>query len=136
MPFFIFFEGWSYYHDQQYKEALELFKLAYDMEGAPLFMNTAYLSNAYFKLGDMETSRLYREELEDKAASGTNQLNMALAMVAAAQSDKEVTLTLLESAQLKKDVGLAYMMNIDPIFKSLYDEPRFIEIRRKMQYFE
>lgn len=135
-PFFKFFLGWSYYHDQQYGKALEQFKLAYQIDGAPLFMNTAYLSNVYYQLGESEKSRQYHDVLKEKSAAGIHQVDMALAMVAAAQSDKETTLTLLEKSQNKKDVGFAYMVNVDPIFKPLYEDPRFIEMRKKMQYFE
>jgi hypothetical protein len=28
------------------------------------------------------------------------------------------------------------MVHADPLFKPLYEEPRFVEIRRKMQYYD
>jgi hypothetical protein len=87
-------------------------------------------------LGKQTEADQYRNELEQRMTSGEYNLNLAMAMISAAQSDAAETLTRLEKAQEDRDFGVAYIMNVDPIFKPLYEETRFKEIRRKMQYYE
>jgi adenylate cyclase len=134
VPLFQFFVGLSYYHDNQFNEALEFFEKASAAIG--FHMSYAYLSNTHFKLGNIQKSEQYRQELERRMASGNLNVYLALAQVAAAQSNIDETLTWLEKAQENSSATFAYMANVDPIFLPLVDEPRFIEIRRKMQYFE
>ncbi len=136
IPFFQFFVGWSYYHDNQFAEALKYFEKAFETDEVPFNWNVAYLSNSHFKLGNIVESERYRQELEKRMASGDHQVNLAMAMVAVAQTNIDETLTWLEKAQEKSEYGIAYMINVDPIFKPLYEEPRFVEIRRKMQYYD
>jgi len=59
-----------------------------------------------------------------------------MAMIAAVQADHNETLTWLVKAQIENDHALAFVLNVDPIFKPLYEEPRFIETRKKMQYYD
>lgn len=136
IPIFQFYVGLSYYHDNQFTEALKHFEKAYKSKDVPLHHNVAYLSNSHFMLGNQAESDRYRQELERRIAAGAHQVNLAMAMISAAQSNVDETLTWLEKAQKKSEYVLAYMMNADPIFKPLYEEPRFVEIRRKMQYYE
>ena len=98
--------------------------------------DVAYLSNTHFMLGNQTEADRYRNELEQRMTSGEYNLNMTMAMITAAQSDSDETLTWLEKAQEKNESLFAYMVNVDPIFKPLYEESRFVEIRRKMQYYE
>ena len=42
----------------------------------------------------------------------------------------------LELAFNREEFNLILMTGIDPVFKILHEEPRYIEIRRKMQAFE
>ena len=134
IPFTQFFLGWSYYHDQQFSKALPYLENAYKSDAFNFVV--AYLSNTHFMLGDQTEADRYRNELEQRMTSGKSNLDMAMAMIAAAQSDSTETLTWLEKAQEKNESIFAYMVNVDPIFKPLYEEPRFVEIRRKMQYYE
>ncbi len=134
IPFFHFFVGWSYYHDGQFSKALPYLENAYKSEAFNFV--AAYLSNVHFMLGNQDDADRYRLELEQRMASGEYNLNLAMAMVAAAQTNLDETLTWLEKAQGEKEYTFAYMVNVDPIFKPLYEESRFVEIRRKMQYYD
>jgi len=136
IPFFQFFVGLSYYHDGQFTKALKHFEKAFESDEIPINYNVAYLSNSHFKLGNTAESERYRQELERRIASGAHQVNLAMAMISAVQSNVDETLTWLEIAQEKNEYPMAYMVHADPIFKPLYEEPRFVEIRRKMQYYE
>ena len=134
IPFTQFFVGWSYYHDQQFSKALPYLENAYRFNA--FNFDVAYLSNTHFMLGNQTEADRYRNELEQRMTSGEYNLNMTMAMITAAQSDSAETLTWLEKAQEKNESLFAYMVNVDPVFKFLYEEPRFVEIRRKMQYYE
>ncbi|WP_297692725.1 hypothetical protein [uncultured Eudoraea sp.] len=134
IPFTQFFLGWSYYHDQQFSKALPYLENAYKSDAFNFVV--AYLSNTHFMLGDQTEADRYRNELEQRMTSGKSNLDMAMAMITAAQSDSAETLTWLEKAQEKNESLFAYMVNVDPIFKPLYEESRFVEIRRKMEYYE
>jgi len=133
---FNFFLGWSYYHDNQFEEAIRVLRRKYDIGELPLALNVAYLSNAYHKLGNKNESEKYRLELESRLASGEHHINISLAMIEAGRNHKNETLTYLEKALLDRESAVAYMTNNDPIFNSLHEDPRFIEIRKKMQYYE
>jgi len=134
IPFTQFFLGWSYYHDGQFSKALPYLENAYKSNA--FNFDVAYLSNTHFMLGNQAEADRYQNELERRMASGELNLNFGMAMIAAAQSDSDETLTWLEKAQEKNESTFAYMVNVDPVFKFLYEEPRFVEIRRKMQYYE
>jgi len=137
IPYFNFFLGWSYYHDNQYSKALEYFeKVFQSVDVVPIYMNVAYMSNSFFKLGNKVKSEEFRLELKRRMDSGSKDTNLAMAMIAAAQSNNDETLFWLEKAQRNLDTGFAYMVNVDPIFKQILEEPRFIEMRRKMQYYD
>jgi len=136
IPFFQFFVGLSYYHDGQFTKALKHFEKAFESDEIPINYNVAYLSNSHYMLGNKAESERYRQELERRIASGAHQVNLAMAMISAVQSNDDETLTWLEIAQEKSEYPMAYMVHADPLFKPLYEEPRFVEIRRKMQYYE
>jgi len=136
IPFFHFFLGWSYYHDQQFTEAIKHFEKAYENDLVPLHMNVAYLSNAHFMIGNKVESERYLLVLKKRMEAGNHHVNLAMAMISAAQSDVDQTLSWLEKSQEKRENTFAYMVNVDPIFKRLLENPRFIEMRRKMQYYD
>jgi TolB-like protein len=115
IPFFQFFVGLSYYHDGQYTKALKYFEKAFESEDIPIHFNVAYLSNSHYMLGNKAESERYRLELERRIASGAHQVNLAMAMISAVQSNVDETLTWLEIAQEKSEYPLAYMVHADPI---------------------
>jgi len=110
------------------------FEKAYELK--TFSFPVAYLSNLHFILGNESESKRYKQELEEKLVSDEHNLNLAMAMISASQSDFDQTLAWLERAQEQYDYTFAHMVNVDPIFKPLYEDPRFKEIRRKMQYYD
>ena len=136
IPYFNFYLGWSYYHDNEFEKALPYFEKAYQFGEKSIAFNVAYLSNTYRQLGDQNKSNQYFNELLDRLKSGENHINLPLAMVFAAQNNVEETLTRLEMAQNDKEYAFAYMINTDLIFRPFHKEPRFIELRKKVQYYE
>jgi len=99
-------------------------------------MNVAYLSNAHFMLSNKVESERYLQVLKRRMESGDHHVNLAMAMISAAQSDVDETLSWLEKSQEKRENTFAYMVNVDPIFKPILENPRFVEMRRKMQYYD
>jgi class 3 adenylate cyclase/TolB-like protein/Tfp pilus assembly protein PilF len=132
IPIFKFFVGWSYFHDGKYTNALQYLEKAYAEN--PFNFVVAYLSNAHYKLGNASEANRFRDELIQRISSGEHNLNLAMAMVSAVQSNVDETINWLEKAQRKYEYTFGYMVNIDPVFKPLYAEPGFIEIRKRMQY--
>ena len=132
IPFFNFYLGLSLYHDNKYKDAIHHFEKALDTEGILIGFSAAYLSNAHYKLNNHVESSLYKMGVEKRQSFGEHHLNLAMAMISAVQNNNQETLKWLEKSQKESDWGLAFEIMFDPIFKHLIDEPRFIEIRRKM----
>ncbi|MBT8113511.1 MAG: hypothetical protein KJO47_07510 [Gammaproteobacteria bacterium] len=135
-PFFVFSLGWSYYHDNNFTVALKHLQRAHDMLETSIGQNTAYLSNVYYKLGNIAESDKYKKELLDRINEGEYHLYLPMAMISAARNEKEETIRWLEKAFKERESTLAYMMNVDPIFKPYYEEPEFINIRKEMQYYD
>jgi TolB-like protein/Tfp pilus assembly protein PilF len=132
LPIFQFFVGWSYFHDEKYTKALQYLEKAYAEN--PFNFVVAYLSNVHHKLGNAAEAKRFRDELIRRMSSGEQNLNLAMAMVTAVQSNSDETISWLDKAQRKYEYTFGYMVNIEPVFKPLYEEPGFIEIRKRMQY--
>ena len=133
---FNFNVGRSYYHNFQFEEALIYFDKAHNQNDVPMSMNVAYLSNTLFKLGELEKSELFRLELEERLKNGEFNMNLAMAILSTLNNESDDTLTWLEKSQENMESGFASTVNIDPIFKPYWNEPRFVEIRKKMQFYE
>jgi len=136
IPFFNFYLGWSYYHDNQYEKALAAFKKTYEFDDWSIAFNVAYLSNTYLKIGNQQQSEEYLKELLDREQSGEKHVNLSLAMIYAARNDADKTLEYLEIAYSNREYAFAYMINTDLIFRPYYEEPRFIELRKKVQFYQ
>ena len=136
VPLFNFFYGWSFYHNDELDESIKILERAYHLDKEPIALTVAYLSNAHYKVGNQTESERYRLELKERHAQGEHHISLSLAMVELGRNNKEEALGYLEESILNRDSGSGYLINIDPIFKSLYNEPRFIEIRKKLQYYE
>ncbi len=136
IPFFYFFLGLSYYHDHQYSAAIQYFNKAYQFSTTPIPLSISYLSNAYFQLGDIKKSNQYYEELAERIKAGEKQLSMRMAVLFAARKDVDKTIEWLNLAYQNKDHALAYMMNVDPIFRPFYENAAFKRIRTEMQYYK
>jgi len=87
-------------------------------------------------LGEQQMSDKYLNELLEREKSGENHVNLPLAMIYAARNDTNKTLEYLEIALLKRDYAFAYMINTDLIFRPYYKEQRFIDLRKKVQFYE
>ncbi len=129
------FLGWNLYHTGQYEKSKEQLLKTYRESELPITLNVAYLSNTYFQLGDVKNADKYLQELITRDASGEHHVNLYIAAVYLARGDKDKALDYLEKALDQKNWGMALFVNLDPLFKQLYDEPRFVKIRRTIQYY-
>lgn len=136
IPFFNFFLGWSYYHGGKYEEAIPYLKRTYNFEEFALPLATAYLSNSYYKMGNLKESEVYKNEILNRLEAGHHHLHLALGTMAAARGEGEEVRRTLEKAWQDKDFGIAYFLNVDPIFKSYLQEPWVRTLRENMQYFD
>ena len=136
VPLFRSLLGIIYYHQERYQEAQEVLAAAYRGQGYTPPRVMAYLSNTYYKLGNLEKNNIYRDSLEVMLASGETQVLDDLATVAAVQGEDDLALSFLERQQEEGVTSPAYLMNVDPVFKKYYQNPRFVEMRRKMNYYD
>ena len=136
LPVFTSWLGWSFYHGGNYEKALEILLTTYNENPLSIGMNIAYLSNTYLKLGDKGKSDFYFEELKKRSLEGEHHLNYSIATVYMARKDFEHALDHLEIALRNGAWGIAVNSSIDPIFQPIHEDPRFIEFRKKMQYYE
>tara|TARA_Y100000385_G_C13092482_1_gene639501 strand:- start:547 stop:2673 length:2127 start_codon:yes stop_codon:yes gene_type:complete len=130
------FLGWNYYHTNEYDLALDQLLNTYRESELPISLNVAYLSNTYYQKGDRLNSDKFLQELMDRDYKGEHHINLYIATVYVARGENKIALDYLEKAFKSNNWGMALMMNLDPIFQSLYDDRRFIEIRKRMQYYQ
>jgi len=135
IPYFNFYCGMSYYHDNKYGEAINYLEKAIDADGVLIALSTAYLSNAYFMLNDDVESERYKKELAKRQQSGEHHTNYPMALISAARNERENTLMWLEKAKKNSDWGISRSM-WNPLFKSIRNDPKFVEIRNEMLYGE
>jgi TolB-like protein/Tfp pilus assembly protein PilF len=132
IPFFNFHLGLSYYHDNKYEEAIDHLEKALDAKGKLIARSLAYLSNAHYKLNNLDESERYRKDLERRLDLGEHYINLPKAIISAARNERLNTLKWLEKAQDNMEWGLAVITMFDPIFKPFMNETRFVKIRKKM----
>ena len=130
-PFFNYYLGWVYYHTGDYNNALKYLLRAADKEEYPMGYALAFISNAYYKLGDMDQSEQYRKMLVVRQSSGLPNQIIPLAMVSSARGQVKEAISYLELAYQDKEFGYAWYLNVDPVFNDLRDIPSFIELINK-----
>lgn len=135
IPFFNSFLGWSYYYNKQYDEALKYLTKAYENSPIPARMIMSTLSNTYFKKGDKINADRYLKELLDRHAAGEHGLDLNIAYIYLERNNIEKTLEHLEQGLENSDFGFAVNLSLISKFQTLEGEPRFEEIRRKIQYY-
>ena len=128
IPLFNFAVGWSLYHNGNYEESIGYFENFRINDTLKVGVHLAYLSNAYFKLGDLEKSKLYLRHLQQRIDNGGSALNMSMALISAEQNNDEVTIDYLKKAYEIKEPMMTYLMGLDPLFKPLKDNPGYIKI--------
>jgi tetratricopeptide (TPR) repeat protein len=136
VPIFNYLLGWSYYHNGQLKESIKHFETARLTDSIDIAIHIAYLSNIYYQLNQVELSEKHRNELLARQSNGEETINMPMAILSAVQGTKEETLEYLELAFEQREPNMSYLMNVDPLFTPLHEEPRFIAIRKKMGYYD
>ena len=134
IPFFNYNIGWTYYHIEDFKNALFYLNKAYADENEPIGNLLAFLSNTHFRLGNIELSEHYLDILLKRQSIGKANLNIPLAMVSIGRGKTEEALHFLEKAYKEKEYGFAWFLNIDPIFDELKDNIAFIELNNKIGF--
>jgi hypothetical protein len=83
---------------------------------------------------DVESER-YKKELAKRQQSGEHHTNYPMAMISTVRNERENTLMWLEKAKENSDWGTSRSM-WNPLFKSIRNDPKFVEIRNEMLYGE
>lgn len=136
VPIFRYQTGWAYFHQGRYEKAIELLLQAYKGQAYTPTTISAYLSNAYYKAGDRKKSEAYKDTIEVKLAAGETHVLADLATIAAVRGQDDLALTYLERHQKESIVSMAYLLNVDPVFRKYEGYPRFRVLREKMKYYE
>ena len=134
IPFFNYNIGWTYYHIEDYENALLFLNKAIAGETEPIGVVLAFLSNTHYKLGDIEMSDSYRDIILKRQSVGKANLNIPLAMVSIGRGKTKEGLNFLEKAYKEKEYGFAWFLNIDPIFDELKDNSTFVELNNKVGF--
>jgi len=130
--FFRHWVGWANYHTGNYQESINLLEIAAsDTLNSFIHHSKAFLSVAYLKTSNAERSAYYHNLLIELQSEGARNISIPLAMIAAAQRNDEKTFHYLDKAYNEKDYGFAYLLNIDPVFDHLRDNPQFIELLKR-----
>ena len=136
VPVFRYQTGWAYFHQGRYRESVELLERAYEGVGYTPPANLSYLSNGYYKLGDMDRSETYRDTLLNRLEKGQKTVLVDLAAIAAVRGEDEQALRYLERHQEESIVSLAFQINVDPVFKKYEGNPEFRALRERTGYYE
>ncbi len=134
IPYFNYNIGWTYYHIEDYENALLFLNKAIAGETEPIAYVLAFLSNTHFKMGNNEMSEYYRDIMLKRQSSGKANLDIPLAMVSLGRGKTEEALHFLKKAYKEKEYGFAWSLNIDPIFDEIKDNATFIELINKVGF--
>jgi TolB-like protein/Tfp pilus assembly protein PilF len=127
-PYFIYNVGWTYYHIGEFENAIHYLNKTITSKTEAMGVVLAFLSNAHFKLGNIEKSYDYHDTLLERQSSGKPNVNIPLAMVSAGRGETQETLNYLEKAYKEKEYGFAWFLNSDPVFDDLRGNATFIEL--------
>jgi tetratricopeptide (TPR) repeat protein len=110
-------------YEKHYRDTIPFYKIPYFC---------GHLGVAFFKTGNKEKSGEYLDELlarSQKTAIGSPAFFAAA--IYTSMGDKVNAIRLLDQAYRNKEVEL-YWLKVDPLFRSLHDEPGFRDLIRKM----
>jgi serine/threonine-protein kinase len=120
-----------YFNQGNYPEMISTLSEASEMtKGNAEALGT--LAFAYGRSGASERARAIRTELEQRAKEKYVP-SYALAAAAEGIGDREAALDLLEKAHAEKE-PLIVFLKVEPKWNDLREEPRFVELMRKMNF--
>jgi tetratricopeptide (TPR) repeat protein len=122
--------GWIYYKMGETEKALEIFLKVQKLIGSEL-KGTAFLGYIYARMGKTEKAveclkKLKIREAEDKEVS----LHLDFAIVYIGLNDFDKAFGWLEAAYEEKLGGLLFIGTRN--WKEIHDDPRYIQLRKKM----
>ncbi|MDH2901347.1 MAG: adenylate/guanylate cyclase domain-containing protein [archaeon] len=121
--------GKTYLQKSLFEEGVSMMQKAVEMSGGSA-LGKAYLAYAYGVSGSKEEAKAIINELVEMSKKQyVSAFNLAVACCGL--GDKEATIEWLEKAFDQRAGGL-FKINVDPMFDSLRDEPRFQELVRKI----
>ncbi len=134
IPYFNYNVGWAYYHNDDFENAIHYLNKAAAGETEPMGSILAFLSNAHFKMGDIEKSYNYHDIILKRQSSGKPNVYIPLAMVSAGRGETQETLHYLEKAYEDREYGFAWFLNSDPVFDDLRGNATFIELINRVGF--
>ncbi len=135
IPSFAMFVGLANFHAKNYNVALEYFNYVSDGENKVSGFVEAYLSSIFWKEGNKTLSDTHKQNVLKRLANGEHHLNWPMAIIHLSRNEIDIALDYLEESFAKDENTLAFFTSLDPIFDILNDHPRFIELRKQMNYY-
>ncbi|MEP6781052.1 MAG: hypothetical protein ABJC26_14250, partial [Gemmatimonadaceae bacterium] len=126
----VMIEGWIHLEEQKFGEAVTPLLKARTL-GAPPFV-TAFLGFAYGKAGDRKNALAQMDSLK-AMAKGAAVLPFNLALIHLGLGENKLAIDYLERA-LAGDSQMMAWIGQDHMFDSLRQEPRFIELLKRMHF--
>jgi len=121
--------GWAYLKQGREQEAISELQKAVDLSGRASF-ELAYLGSGYAALGKRAEARSVLKELEEKYARQESG-GMYLAAVYGGLGEKDQAFAWLEK-DFQARSSLLYYSTGYPIFESLWGDPRYTDLLRRM----
>ena len=120
------------YHLEKYDDLINLYSKEEYYDEKLTTLSLAYLSNAYFKLGNNQESESVLDVLNARFELGNT--NIYNSIIYAGREQYRRSMEYFEEAYISNEYGIAVISSIDPIFKSLSKFPKYQEIRKNMQF--
>jgi TolB-like protein/AraC-like DNA-binding protein len=118
----------------RYKEAIDYFNKAINMEGIRYPRMLGWMGAAYARDGDRERALRIIDEFKTRLANNDNaSIAFFIAVIYSALNDKQSALQWLQTSYESHDMELPWLLT-EPQFYSLHNEPEFIELSRKIGF--
>ncbi|WP_420317254.1 TPR end-of-group domain-containing protein [Ekhidna sp.] len=119
------FKAWAYLMNNQFNEAIQIFKSFEDGQVAHSMKPFVQLGYAYALKGEMDVAHSYLAQLiEDTKAHPESANDLNFATLYTGLGDHEKALDYLEKV-VEQKIGAVLLIHISPIWKPLRDTPRF-----------
>jgi class 3 adenylate cyclase/TolB-like protein/Tfp pilus assembly protein PilF len=122
----------SLYHQKRYEDVIDLFAEGKVKGEIELTLSHAYLSNAYYEMGDIKNADYHLNRITERKPWGN--INLYLSIVYLGRKEYDLAMSYFEKAYEMNEIGLAVASSVYPIFNNISQYEKYQEIRTKMQF--
>lgn len=119
---------------KRYKEAIDYFNKAIDLEGVRYPRMLGWMGAAFAKSGERDEAKKIITELTDRLEKGEQgSISFFIAVIYSALNEKEAALSWLQTAYDNHDMEMPWLMT-EPQFYNLRQEEKFIRLAKVMNF--